>query len=213
MQANRGHVCLLAIILLPLAAAGAAETRREKEAAAKASTEQVLRDEAKQPVDRRARLDELIARSPEAAALRWHAGYVWDGELWRPFETVPASTGDLETVELYRTLRDAAKLTPERHLELADWCRKHKLPDQERAHLTALLDTASAAEQAPLLTRMGYQQVFGQWLSQRQLADWSRHLARSQASLQKWGPKLDKFSEQLAGSATARDRVARAAGD
>lgn len=111
---------------------------------------------------------EAFRRSPENSAVRWQLGQVRGEEdgLWRtPLEVELASRND-ERLANYRKLRDAASSTLEDQLQLARWCRKNKLGEEERVHWLAVLrlqpDNSEAIERLDLHSYQGAMLTSGQ---------------------------------------------------
>ncbi|HEX3727393.1 MAG TPA: hypothetical protein VHV08_14165, partial [Pirellulales bacterium] len=87
-----------------------------------------------EPAERSALLQKALDRDPDFAPARWQSGFVhWDGQWLRPSE-VPARVRGNDQLAAYRKLRDAMVDTADNQRELARWCRKNKLPDEERIH-------------------------------------------------------------------------------
>jgi hypothetical protein len=171
-----------------------------KSDAAAAEVEAVLRDEAAGRVDRRERLASTLARHPDSALARWQAGFVREGKSWQPFEKPQSPAVDDDSLERYRERREAAAKTFADQKELAEWCRKQGLADQERAHLGAALLYAPTSEQSALYPRLGYCKVGERWVSGEQLAVWQEMNRRVAAAVKSWSRKLEKIAEQLSGS-------------
>ena len=176
------------------------------------TVEKVLRAEVDGQVDRRERLGSTLEQNPDSAVARWQAGFVRDAYSWQSFDDPQLAIAAHEppVVEEYRRRRDSAPTRQTRNdfplstlpgqMALADWCKKHGLLDQERAHLTAALELATIHEQSAIFPRLGYCQVGNQWVSGEQLVNWQEMNRRTRAALKTWGPKLDNIAEKLAGS-------------
>jgi hypothetical protein len=169
------------------------------------AVERVLRAESAGEVDRRGQLAETLKQHPDSVASRWQAGFVRDGDAWHSFDATPSATEKIELFERYRFHRLEAPQTFARQLELADWCRKQKLADQERAHLLAALALAAGQDQPALLHRLGYRQVGLHWVGPEDVRAWERIHLRAEASLKKWSSKLDKLAERLTASPAQRN--------
>lgn len=186
--------------LIVSSASAAGQKAAAKRDPAAAAVDAVLSDESAGQVDRRERLAEAIARQPNSAVARWQAGFVLDGVVWRSFdESRPAQADDV-ILERYRGRRERAAKTFEDQLQLADWCQKQGLRDQERSHLTAALVLAPTDRQAVILPRLGYCMLGNQWVSGEQFAEWREMNRRTSASLKSWQTKLERIAEKLAGS-------------
>ncbi len=171
-----------------------------KSDAAATEVEAVLRDEAAGRVDRRERLGHTLAQHPDSALARWQAGFVSVGDTWQPFEKQQSPAVDDDTLERYCERRETATKTYADQKELADWCGKRGLVDQERAHLGAALLYAPTSEQSALYPRLGYCKVGDRWVSAEQLAVWQEMNRRVAAAVKSRSQKLEKIAEQLSGS-------------
>jgi len=189
---------------LASAAAPAGKKSASIRDAANDVVDKVLRAELQGPVDRRAALQGPSQELPASQVARWQAGFVRDGDAWQSADQ-PASLTNTEAWKRYRIERQQAPQTAAGQLELANWCRKHELPDQERAHLTTALALVPAGDDSPVRERLGYRRISNQWLSPEQIAQWRSQNARALASLKKWGPQLEKLADQLQGPERKRE--------
>ena len=194
------QVCVALIICGTLLSA-LASSAAGKKAAAKAdpavpAVEKVLRTE----VDRRRKLAATLEQHPDSDAARWQSGFVRDGNQWRSFDETFSSTAEPELLKEYRARRRETAPTSSGQLELANWCKKQGLPDQERAHLSASLALSPSRNDPAVLQRLGYLRLGTQWLSPEQIQNWQRLNRRSEASLKKWSTKLDRIAQRLSGS-------------
>ncbi|MBI3863518.1 MAG: hypothetical protein HY290_16630 [Planctomycetia bacterium] len=167
----------------------------------------VLRAEVAGPIDRRAQLANAIEKTPDSAIAHWQAGYVRAGSDWRRFEDSARAALSGESLLAYRQQRARAQRTAADQLKLADWCRARNLPDQERAHLFAVLALGAGDAVEQIAGRLGYQQIGGRWLSREQLLEWNELNRRAEQSLKKWEPQLTKQAERLARSPAQREQA------
>lgn len=182
----------------------AAAKKAERTDGERNALEKVLLLEAREPVDRRTALSAELERVPDSNPLRWQAGYVRDGKGWRAVEDFGAQQDADETLSEYRRQREGASGAAAAQVELADWCHRHKLKDQERAHLSAALERAADKDRPALLKRLGYVSVGQQWLSRDQVAAWKELNRRALAALERWQPQLERIAEQLRGTRRQR---------
>lgn len=196
--------CLLLGLCLSLSAAHGAKPGGTSAADDQSEVARVLQNEIGGPSDRRAALGKLLQLPSVSEAVQWQAGFVRDGEEWRSFDASATSLRAQERLEEYRARREAAPATREGQLQLADWCRAHALPDQERAHLNAVLAMGADANSGPVLERLGYLQIGGRWLSREQLSEWREYNRQTEAALKRFGPRLERIAKQLAGARRQR---------
>ena len=180
-----------------------------KKAAAKAdpavpAVEKALRAEVVGQVDRRAQLASTLEQHPDSGAARWQAGYVRDGNQWRSFDAPATELADAEANRQYRNRREEAPKTFAGQFDLANWCKKAGLKDQERAHLLLALSLAPDQEQPAVRQRLGYTQAGTQWVSEEQLRDWKIAIRRSDASVKKWSSRLERIAQRLDGNKPQR---------
>jgi hypothetical protein len=167
--------------------------------------EKSLRAEVTGPVDRRAQLAEVLEKHPDSSVARWQAGFICDGSSWRSFDESPSTSSGSEILKDYQTHRRVALRTADSQVQVADWCQRKGLADQERAHLFAALELASDAQKPPLLSRLGYLPMGNRWVSRADLEQWRDFNQRALDSLKRWGPKLEKIAQQLEGSPRAQE--------
>jgi hypothetical protein len=158
----------------------------------------LLREQVK-PLDRRAELHPILNRRPDFAPARWHSGYVDVAGSWRSF-TSPPDPKALELLEEYRHRCIVLDKTAHSQMQMAHWCRQQGLRDQERAHLMAALDDATAADRSAIYERLGYHPFGSQWLSPGEIAEWTAVGKQAEASLKHWGPMLEGVASHLDGS-------------
>src|SRR5262245_7510460 len=204
------RVCLALVLFASYSVVGSAAAPRksDKPDPSRDAVVKTLRHEIVAPVDRRSELADALARHPAASLLLWQSGYVREGATWRAVEQAGQSSVDAgadDVIGEYRARREAAPQTTAGQIELADWCRTHKLPDQERAHLRAAMDVQPDADHTATLERLGYVQFGKEWLSREQIAQWQALNQRTAAALKTWGPRLDKIADRLEGSARRYD--------
>ena len=183
----------------------------EKKAAAKADpalpeVERALRAEATGDIDRRSQLAATLDQHPDSAVARWQAGYLRLGKQWQSFDALPQETGDAEVVvSQYRQRRAEAPRTYAGQLELANWCHKAGLKDQERAHLLLAVSLAADQDLPALHRRLGDRQFGKQWVSEAQVRDWETAFRRSDTSLKKWSTRLERIARRLEGTKPQRE--------
>ncbi|MFQ5733649.1 MAG: polymorphic toxin-type HINT domain-containing protein [Planctomycetaceae bacterium] len=158
-------------------------------------------------IERDKRLKSVLRQSSDFAPARWQSGQVKSGKTWVRFDRLSIELSDDATRTEYRRLRDAAPNTVTGHLRMASWCAKHDLPQQRRAHLTALLEIQPdhpAARKA-----LGHVRVGPVWMSKRQVRE-NRKLAKQAVQdLKKWAPKLKGIRDGWLSGDRARVNAAR----
>jgi len=163
---------VLAGILLGshFAATGLAATLAERKKAASRMVEGALRDEIKDANAKRdGKLHFALEQVPNHNAARWHSGYVEQNNKWVRYDQLPNIVADDTRYAAYRIARERAAETVEDQLALADWCSRRKLADQERVHLTRVLDLQP--NHAEARRRLGFRRTDGAWLSAQEIVE------------------------------------------
>jgi hypothetical protein len=188
---------LLAGATLALPGFARADTKAAKSAAAEGAVREALQREIYGlEADRRDLLAAAAASEPELAAARWHQGFVRDGKHgWRYHEAILQSPKLAERLAAYERRRAGADDSPDAQIDLADWCRDHYLPDQERAHLTRVIDLDPDHIQARI--RLGFVRQNAGWVSRDEIAAEQSRAAARLAALKKWQPILAEIRADL----------------
>ena len=95
------------------------------------------------PSDLRAtQLAAALARDPNFAPARWQSGYVKHDGKWKTLDEIAASVATDKQLAAYHKKREGLIDTADNHRELARWCHKNKLMDEE-ARFTGLRCSSS----------------------------------------------------------------------
>jgi hypothetical protein len=89
--------------------------------------------------DRRGLLAAALALDPDYAPARWQSGYVRIGDDWVSVDEAPRRFSADTQLAAYRQKRDAMVDTADNQRELARWCHRNRLPDEERIHWAKVL--------------------------------------------------------------------------
>src|SRR5579863_4138729 len=192
-------------LLSALASSAPAKKAAAKVDPALPAVDRVLRAELEGPVDRRQQLAAALEQNPDSATARWQAGFVRSGNQWRSFDEPVPSTAASDLLDKYHARRRDAAATPAGQIDLADWCRKNKLPEQERAHLRTAMELAPDADHTAILERLGNVQFGNVWLSREQIEQWQSLNRRTSLALKHFGARLEKLAERLDGSRRQHD--------
>ena len=196
-----------ASVLLP-AVALAEPGARKVDPAADAVREALQREIYGLETERSTLLAAAAAEAPQFGPAFWHRGYVRDGKHgWQKHEQILQSPKLTHQLAAYERERSKAEDTLEGHLQLADWCAEHELIDQERAHLTRVIDLSPDHPLAR--ARLGFVRQNGGWVSASELA---REAAREQArqeALAKWRPIIIAIRKDLEHKSPERREFAR----
>ena len=150
------------------------------------------------PSERRALLNEAMARDADSPLARWLSGYVQVDGKWVNYEQATQSTDQAAAHEEYLRLRGAGTQTRDDHIKLANWCSRAGLPEQERAHLVAAIELAGGAAEPALMARLGLDLSGGQWISRDDRRDAERAAREQQRAFDAWRPRLERIARGLA---------------
>jgi hypothetical protein len=199
----------LATASLCVSAWAAAPRKQPKADPGREAAETVMRAELTGQVDRKARLADAIRELPDSPLVRWQAGFVRESDSWIAFDATSLTDSGNSLLADYESRRRDAQATFDSQLQLANWCRKQRLLDQERAHLFTALAVSPGRQDPAVLERLGYVQLGAQWLSREQLLDWQKLNQQAGQSLTKWQPRLEKIVRRLSGTAVQRQTALR----
>ena len=158
-----------------------------------------LESELTGPSDVRARLlNKALERDPNFAPARWQAGFVrWDDQWLRPEEVAKHVAGDPRLAQ-YRQRRDAMVDTADDHRELARWCHKQRLLDEEKVHWAKVLEFDASDEEA--LAGLKLHLYEGQLLTKGQIDEAKRRVEQQLLATRTWQPKLAKLRKSIESS-------------
>jgi hypothetical protein len=193
-------VALSALAVLP---AVAAKRGRESNAANERVREALAAELRGAAADRAAALASALEAAPDDAAVRWQAGFVKQGGEWVPHEAVATKAADDGMLREYTKRRDKAADTLAGQVELAEWCRKNKLVEQEQAHLMAALQLAP--NHAAVRARLGHVRVGDLWLDEDEVRQGRERAREAREALKKYSPLLAEIRDSLAASKLRRD--------
>lgn len=139
-------------------------------------------------VDRTQALAKALTKAPELQPIRWQSGYTRWKNKWLKFDELANDAAYQDLLEKYAEARRKAPDTVNGQMNLADWCHKHDLQDQELAHLNRVL--VLQPNHSTARARSGWQLVDGRWVHKQELVD-----ARLQA--QQFKKALGTYSAQI----------------
>lgn len=146
--------------------------------------------------DERSRLlEEAIALSPDCRAARWQSGQVYYTRKWLDIKQANAAAADDNRLARYAVHRQKAADTVEGQLKLAAWCKHEGLLDQQRAHLTRVLEMN--ADEPTARAGLGFKRVGSEWISSE---DEKRSVAEEKTrseSLAAWKSTLERIVKSL----------------
>src|SRR6185437_13792951 len=140
-------------------------------------------------------ISSAIELAPDYAPARWGGGYVEHEGQWTPFAEAKPDAKQAEALEQYRRIRATFADRADAQLELADWCHRRGLKNQERAHLQRSLDLSP--NRPALRARLGLTYVDGAWLTPREVREAKERGRRAVDDLKHWTPRCDKLRAAL----------------
>jgi hypothetical protein len=147
------------------------------------------------PAERGRLLAEALRLDPTFAPARWHSGFVRIGDEWIKLDDVPQRTAGDRVLAAYRKQRDALVDTADNHRQLARWCRKNQLPEEERVHWAHVL--AFDPHDAEALAALGLQLYQGRLMSRSQIEREKTAAGRRLQATRVWQPKLLKWRRAI----------------
>ena len=183
--------------LAVLGSGGWAANRQMSRQEANNLVEEALHREIYSQNDKRSALvAEVLSQYPEFAPARWQAGFVHYQNRWIPAVDVSQNNDLTQRLLPYERLRAKTAATLEGQLSLAEWCARNDLPEQERAHLHAVLRLVP--EHADARRRLGFQRVNGLWVESSVLWQGLQDASATQAALRTWLPHMEDFEKGYA---------------
>lgn len=157
---------------------------------------------------RAALLKQAMAVDPDHAPARWHSGFVqWNGR-WADIDDVPKLAKRDERFTAYRKRREGMVETAENHRELARWCRKAKLAEEERLHWSKVLEFEAANAEA--IEALGLEPYQGRLLTRQQIEREKQVASQQKQAFRKWQPRFAKWRKSLSSSVSSeRDEAFR----
>jgi hypothetical protein len=153
-------------------------------------------------------LAEALKRDPEYAPARWQSGYVkYNGE-WMKVDDVPRHARANESLNEYRRRRDKMVDTADNHREMARWCHKRKLLNEERVHWAKVLEFER--NDAEAIAELGLQLFDGILMTKEQVDAEKKNTAAALRSFHEWQPKIMRWRKAIEqGNAKQLDEALR----
>jgi hypothetical protein len=151
-------------------------------------------------------LQQALAADPEHSPARWQSGQLkFDGK-WRTLSEIEQIVSTDPRWSKYAELRQSAADTPDDHLELARWCLREGLENEEQLHWKQVLRADSAHELAR--ARLGVQEYNGGLYTESQIADHKKQLTEAHANFAEFAPLIAETCDRAAnGSSEKRERA------
>lgn len=125
---------------------------------------------------------ETDAIDPSSDLARWHSGEVKLNGEWLAIDDYENQMANDEQLAEYRRQREEVTNGFRSELKLAGWCRRQKLHDAERLHLTRVVrnPASSVADRNQAMQRLGLRMYRGKALTEKEITEleMSRQLAK-----------------------------------
>ena len=146
--------------------------------------------------------------APDCRAARWQTGQVFYTRKWLNTDAAVAAAADDNRLARYAGRRQSTADTVEAQLKLATWCRGEGLLDQERAHLTRVLELSPDDAQAR--AGLGFKRVGNEWISTDEQKRTEADEKRRSESLAVWKSTIEKYAKSLDATSSKRRAYAEA---
>lgn len=157
--------------------------------------------------ERTALLREATQQSPDLPAVRWLSGQVRSGDYWQGAdEAGKALDSDARRSE-YRALRAKLPDTLDAHQKLAAFCNRQGLKEEERAHLSRVVDFQPDHLEAR--QKLGFRRIADRWWSREEMEREQRRSETVAAGLDAWRGKVEAIAKNWNDKAELRRRHAR----
>ncbi|WP_254508673.1 polymorphic toxin-type HINT domain-containing protein [Anatilimnocola floriformis] len=205
---SREYFSLLSLAVLPALSLAVEKVDKASAIANDAVREALQREVYGLDVDREQLLSAALEQAPDNAAARWQHGYVRSttGEWVKLDDRSDKKRQSL--LKGYENQRANSKDTVVDQLELADWCGKHFLREQERVHLLRVCELSpdhTAARQ-----RLGFVHIGNDWVLRDEINKQQAQDAAAKKAIAYWTPHLTKLAAQLSASDAAKREAAAA---
>jgi tetratricopeptide (TPR) repeat protein len=140
-------------------------------------------------------LQQALAVAPDFAPAHWQSGEIHTGDKWTSIDAAAKQDAHSAKLDEYRKLRDQAGATVDEQLNLARWCEKAGLKDQQRAHLMFALELQPNNKEA--ISKLGLVRFRGRLIPAAQLDDIKAQFEESQAESKEWKSRVDGWRQQL----------------
>jgi len=140
-------------------------------------------------------LHQALAVAPDFAPAHWQSGEIQTGDRWISIDTAAKQDAHSAKLDEYRKLRDQAGATVDEQLDLARWCEKAGLKEQQRAHLMFALELQPNCKEA--ISKLGLVRYRGELVPAAQLDGIKAQLKQSMAESKEWKARVYGWRQQL----------------
>jgi Pretoxin HINT domain len=147
------------------------------------------------PDDRATFLQQALSIAPDFAPAHWQSGEIRTDNQWTSIDDAVKHDAHSAKLDEYRKLRDQAGETVDDQLNLARWCEKAGLKEQQRAHLTFALELEPNNKEA--ISKLGLVSFQHHLVPASQLDDIKIRIKESTAVSKVWKDRVDGWQQQL----------------
>ena len=157
------------------------------------------------PDDRAKFLQQALSIAPDFAPAHWQSGEIRTDNRWASVDAAAKHDAHSAKLDEYRKLRDQAGATVDDQLNLARWCEKAGLKEQQRAHLTFALQLQPNNKEA--ISKLGLVLFQHRLVLASQLDDIKAKIKESTAISKVWKDRVDDWRQQLKDHPTIQRRL------
>jgi hypothetical protein len=144
-----------------------------------------------------------VAADPEYAPARWLSGQLKFDGRWRTVDEIAHRVANDSRWAEYQRLRQSLAGTPEDHADLARWCFREGLANEERSHWFQVLKANPQHELAR--TRLGVREYRGGLYTDEQIAGYEQRLSKAEQDFAKFAPKFTELCRRAVESSSDRE--------
>jgi hypothetical protein len=148
-------------------------------------------------------LTAAIAADPEYAPARWLSSQLKFDGRWRTVDEIAHRVANDSRWAEYQRLRQSLAGTPDDHAELARWCFRKGLANEERSHWAQVLKANPGHELAR--TRLGVREYRGGLCTEEQIADYEQRLSKAEQDFAQFAPKFTDLCRRALGPSADRE--------
>lgn len=138
--------------------------------------------------------------------VKWQRGMLYQDNQWKLIDQAAAKNRDDQKLIEYQQLRNRTEDDEAGQIQLAQWCEQNGLQDQQRAHLSRVLQHNPNNQVARDM--LGFVQVNGRWYSQQEVQDVITRLSLDQKRVSAWQAELSPLQGDVFGSSDHKRKLA-----
>jgi len=137
-------------------------------------------------------LSQALNEAPDYQPARWQSQFVRVDQRWLSLEQVRKQALADERLAKYREVRDRCADVPADHVELALWCRKNRLGEEERAHWIRVLHFQPDHPEA--IRNLGLRSYEGMLLTHDQIKQLKQQQRQVREGVKRWRSKFAQWA-------------------